>query len=148
MASAIARTGIALLLGVALLGQATPRPARADPEPEALAVPDEGTAAERARKLWQASRPVILADAKANYPDAEYMKRRGPVWSAWTTLQMVTAGEDDGVSRLIPDVLRLLNDVYGWTADAPAKRKEIRDRARPRAAERVAEIDARVASLK
>jgi hypothetical protein len=115
---------------------------------EVFAVLDEGTAAERARKLWQASRPVILADAKANYPDAEYMKRRGPVWSAWTTLQMVTADEDDGVSRLIPDVLRLLNDVYGWTADAPAKRKEIRDRARPRVAERVAEIDARVASLK
>ena len=113
-----------------------------------IKVPEEGTAAERAKKLWKASRPVILNDAKANYADAEYMKRRGSVWRAWTTLQMYTAGEDDRVSRVIPDVLGLLNDVYGWTADPPQKRKEIRDRTRRFVEERVAELDKRMAALK
>lgn len=53
----------------------------------ALEVPQQGTPTERATKLWQASRPVILKDAKANHSDAEYMKRRGPVWNAWIGLQ-------------------------------------------------------------
>jgi len=111
-------------------------------------VPEDGTAAERAKTLWKASRPVILGDAKANYPDAEYMKRRGPVWNAWIRLQMSTAGESNGVGRLIPDILRLLNDVYGWTADPPKKRQEGRDRKRKFVEGRVAELDKRVAALK
>jgi len=113
-----------------------------------IEVPEEGTAAERAKTLWKASRPVILADAKANYPDAEYMKRRGPVWNAWIRLQMSTAGESNGVGRLIPDILGLLNDVYGWTADPPKTRQEGRDRKRKFVEERVAELDKRVAGLK
>jgi hypothetical protein len=86
-----------------------------------IEVPEDGTAAERAKTLWKASRPVILADAKANYSDAEYMKRRGPVWNAWSRLQMSTAGENNGVGRLIPDILGLLNDVYGWTRTRPKR---------------------------
>ena len=113
-----------------------------------IEVPEDGTAAERAKALWQASRPVILADAKANYSDAEYMKRRGPVWNAWSRLQMSTAGESNGVGRLIPDVLGLLNDVYGWTADPPKTRREGRDRKRKFVEARVAEMDKRVAALK
>jgi hypothetical protein len=113
-----------------------------------IEVPEDGTAAERAKTLWKASRPVILADAKANYPDAEYMKRRGPVWNAWIRLQMSTASENNGVGRLIPDILGLLNDVYGWTADAPKKRQEGRDRKRKFVEGRVAELDKRVAALK
>lgn len=137
--------GILFALGLAA-GQADV--AFAAGEAGEIKVPEEGTAAERAKKLWKASRPVILNDAKANYPDAEYMKRRGPVWRAWTTLQMYTAGEDERVSHLIPDVLGLLNDVYGWTADPPQKRKEIRDRTRRFVEERVGELDKRVAALK
>ena len=113
-----------------------------------LKAPEEGTAAERTKKLWQASRPVIGADAKANYSDAEYMKRRGPVWQAWIGLQMSTAGENTAVSKLIPDVLSLINDVYGWTADSPARRQEIRERARKSIDHRVASLDKRVVALK
>ncbi len=113
-----------------------------------LSAPEEGTPAERAKKLWQASRPVILKDAKANYSDAEYMKRRGPVWRAWIGLQMSTAGESGDVSRLIPDVLGLINNVYGWTADTPARRQEVRDRSRKSIDERMAAFDKRVAALK
>lgn len=137
--------GIFFALGLAA-GQANV--AFAAGEAGEIKVPEEGTAAERAKKLWKASRPVILNDAKANYTDAEYMKRRAPVWRAWTTLQMHAAGENDRVSHLIPDVLGLLNDVYGWTADPPQKRKEIRDRTRRFVEERVAELDKRMAALK
>jgi hypothetical protein len=137
--------GILFALGLAV-GQANV--AFAAGEAREIQVPEEGTAAERVKKLWQVSRPVILADAKANYLDAEYMKRRGPVWRAWTTLQMSTTGEEGGISRLIPDILGLLNDVYGWTADPSPKRQEIRDRTRRFVAERIAELDKRVAALK
>lgn len=91
---------------------------------------------------------MILKDAKANYSDAEYMKRRGPVWRAWIGLQMSTAGESGDVSRLIPDVLGLINNVYGWTADTPARRQEVRDRSRKSIDERMAAFDKRVAALK
>lgn len=87
--------GILFALGLAA-GQANV--AFAAGEAREFEVPEEGTPAERAKKLWQASRPVILNDAKANYPDAEYMKRRGPVWRAWTTLQMSTAGAEGGAA--------------------------------------------------
>jgi hypothetical protein len=117
-------------------------------EPGNIEVPEDGTAAERAKALWKASRPVILADAKASYSDAEYMKRRGPVWNAWSRLQMSTAGEKNGVGRLIPDILGLLNDVYGWTAAPPKTRQEERDRKRKFVEPRVAELDKRVAALK
>lgn len=63
-------------------------------------------------------------------------------------MQMELAGEDDRVSKLIPEILRLLNDTYGWTADTAAKRQEIRDRKRPFTARHVAEIDERVAALR
>lgn len=63
-------------------------------------------------------------------------------------LQMATAGENAAVSKLIPDVLRLINDVYGWTADSPAKRQEIRDRVRKSVEDRIAELDKRVQTLK
>jgi hypothetical protein len=137
--------GILFALGAAA-GQANI--AFAAEEAGRIEVPEDGTAAERAKALWKASRPVILADAKANYSDAEYMKRRGPVWNAWTTLQMSTAGEDDRVSKLIPDILGLLNDVYGWTANPPEKRQEIRDRKRKFVEERIVELDKRMAALK
>ena len=52
------------------------------------------------------------------------------------------------VSKLIPDVLRLINDVYGWTADSPAKRQEIRDRVRKSVEDRIAELHKRVQTLK
>lgn len=113
-----------------------------------IEVPEDGTPAERAKKLWQASRPVILSDAKANYGDAEYMKRREPLWRAWTRLQMSTAGAEGGLGRVIPDILGLLNDVYGWTAYPAQKRQEIRDRSRKFVGERVVELDKRLAALK
>lgn len=113
-----------------------------------LAFPESGSPAQRARALWKETRPHVLADAAAALGDAEYMKRRQPIWGAWIRLQMETAGEDERVSRLIPDVLRLLNDTYGWTADAPAKRQEIRDRRRPFTGKYVEAIDGKVAALK
>jgi hypothetical protein len=103
--------------------------------------PETGTPVERAQKLWQSSRTHILEDAKAALSDAEYQTRRGPIWSAWTRLQMSIAGEEDQVSRIIPDILGLLNRTYGWTADSP-------DRSRPFTEKRVAEIDERLAALK
>lgn len=61
---------------------------------------------------------------------------------------MSVAGEDDEVERIVPDVLGLLNRVYGWTADSPAKRQENRDKSRPFTEKRVAEMDRRVDALK
>ncbi len=117
-------------------------------EAKEIELPESGTPAERGKKLWQDSRTHVLADAKAALSDAEYQKRRGPIWGAWTRLQMAIATEGDPVSRVIPDVLGLLNDTYGWTADPPAKRQEIRDRKRKFTEERVAELDKRFAALK
>lgn len=135
---------LALAASVSLLSMAPARPARA----EEIEFPETGTPAERTRQLWKASRTHILEDAKAALSDAEYQKRRGPIWGAWIRLQMETAGEADDVGRLIPDILGLLNRTYGWTADSPAKRQENRDESRPFTEKRVAEIDERVAALK
>lgn len=41
-----------------------------------IIVPKDGTAAERAKILWQTIRPIILADAKAPLTDAECLDRR------------------------------------------------------------------------
>jgi hypothetical protein len=150
----IAMVGILFALGIAT-GQANV--AFAAGEAREIEVPKEGKAAERAKKLWEASRPVILADAKANYPDAEYMKRLEPVYNTWTTLQGNMGGEDDRVGDLtsdtlfwdlIPDILGLLNDVYGWTGDPPEKRQERRNRRRKFVEKKIAELDKRVAALK
>jgi hypothetical protein len=130
--------------GLAAASLATLPDARA----KEIEFPETGTPVERAQKLWQDSRTHVLTDAKAALSDAEYQKRRGPIWSAWTRLQMSIAGEDDQVSRIIPDILSLLNKTYGWTADSPAKRQENRDRSRPFTEKRVAEIDERLAALK
>jgi hypothetical protein len=111
-------------------------------------VPETGTPAERLKKLWHDTRPHLLADAKAALSDAEYQKRRAPIWGAWIQLQMSVAGDDDQVERIIPDVLGLLNRIYGWTADSPAKRQENRDESRPFTEKRVAEMDKRVAAVK
>jgi hypothetical protein len=136
---------IAVTSALAALSVATLPSAHAQAKIE---FPEEGTPAERVQRLWQASRSHILADAKAALSDAEYQKRRSPIWGAWTRMQMSLAGESDAVSQLIPDVLGLLNRTYGWTADPPAKRQENRDRSRAFTAERVAEMDKRVAALK
>jgi hypothetical protein len=143
---AVLRTLVTLVTisGLAAASSATLPGARA----KEIEFPETGTPVERAQKLWQASRTHILDDAKAALSDAEYQTRRGPIWSAWTRLQMSIAGEEDQVSRIIPDILGLLNRTYGWTADSPAKRQENRDRSRPFTEKRVAEIDERLAALK
>jgi hypothetical protein len=145
---AVTRAAVATIGTIAVLA-ASPLDmlpsARAQDEIE---FPETGTPAERAKKLWQASRTRVLADAKAALSDAEYQKRRAPIWGAWSRLQMSIAGKDDRVSDVIPDVLGLLNDVYGWTAFPPAERQEIRDRTRPFVEKRVAEMDERLEALK
>jgi hypothetical protein len=143
MARATRTLGTVAVLAASSL--AMPRSAAAQDEIE---FPESGTPSERAKKLWHASRTRVLADAEAALSDAEYQKRRAPIWGAWTRLQMSVAGQDDRVDEIIPDVLGLLNDVYGWTAFPPAKRQEIRDRTRPSAPKRVAAMDERLAALK
>jgi hypothetical protein len=61
---------------------------------------------------------------------------------------MSIAGEDEEVSKIIPDILGLLNRTYGWVADPPAKRQQERDKARPYVEKRVAEMDKRIEALK
>jgi hypothetical protein len=139
---------LATIVTVAALAAFAPAMAPSARAQDEIEVPETGTPVERAKKLWQASRGHVLADAKAALSDGEYQKRRGPIWGAWIRLQMNVAGEDDQASRVIPDVLGLLNDTYGWTADSPAKRQEIRDRKRAFTEERVAELDKRFDALK
>jgi hypothetical protein len=88
-----ALAAIAVAASLSMLSLATALPARAAD----LEFPESGTPAERARQLWKATRTHVLDDARAALSDAEYQKRRGPIWGAWTRLQMVTAGEDDAV---------------------------------------------------
>jgi hypothetical protein len=135
---------IGMFSGLATMSVATlPRA-----EAKEIEFPESGTPVERGKKLWQETRTHVLADAKAALSDAEYQKRRVPIWGAWTRLQMSIAGEDDQVSRIIPDVLGLLNDTYGWTAFPAAQRQEIRDRKRKYTEQHVAEFDQRFAALK
>lgn len=141
--AAVVRALLILAIGAGVVSAALPRA-----QAKEIEVPETGTPAQRARMLWQATRGDILADAKAALSDAEYQKRRGPIWGAWIRLQMNVAGEDDEVSKVIPDVLGLINRTYGWTADTPAKRQENRDKSRPHVEKRVEEMDKRIEALK
>ena len=113
---------------------------------EDLTVPEEGTPAERLKALWSRTKPIVERDAKGGYDDEEYMRRRRPLWSAWTSLQMSLAGEDDRVSRIIPRVLELLNQAYGWTAYSPEERAKRRAN-EGRTAKLIEEIDEEIGKL-
>ena len=113
---------------------------------EELEIPEEGTPGERLEALWSQTRPLVERDAGAGYDDAEYQARRQPIWRAWTSLQMSVAGEDDRVSEIIPRVLELINQVYGWTAFSPEERAKKRSN-KARTAGLIEEIDQEIGKL-
>ena len=151
------RTALTLLMGSLLLlascsnDQAVPGaepaapPAQAEHE-DRLEAPEEGPAAQRAKALWGQTRPLVERDAKAGYSDSEYLSRRQPIWSAWTSLQMSVAGEDERVSRVIPKVLELINQVYGWPA-FPAERRAEERRKAGRIERQIGELDRSIAEF-
>lgn len=115
-------------------------------EGDTLDVPEEGTPAERLEVLWSRTKPIIERDAQSGYDDAEYMRRREPIWSAWISLQIDASGEDDRASEIIPKVLALINQAYGWTAYSPEERTKRRSN-KGRTARLIEEIDQEVGKL-
>jgi len=109
-----------------------------------IEVPQSGTMPARVRKLWGITKPIIEADSKANYPDAEYQARRLPLFTAWVNLQRQDS--TDEISRLIPRILELIDHVYGFPGTPAAKRMETRKNLK-RQAYLLKDIDRRVSKL-
>ena len=103
-----------------------------------IIVPVKGTPAERVKELWRITSPIIVSDAKANYADKEYLKRRPPLFDAWATLQVKLSLENlkspgpayKNALKVIPEVLRVIDDLYGFPGNSKIlrekKRKNIR----------------------
>lgn len=146
------RHGVIMVVYLALLCL-HPAAAQAPDASSRLVTPNTGTAPERVRELWAATRPVILADAAAGLSDAEYLKRRLRVFDPWVGLQVGIAAdhlkgpEVAPANKLIVEVLGLIDRVYGIPFYSEKKRSDIRARTLKRIEQRLAAVDRKVAGL-
>ena len=123
----------------------------AGPSPAAggeIAVPQNGSAAERTRALWQTIRPLLLADAQASLTDEEYLARRAPVHAAWQKLEWeVAETSSDAVSQFSRRVWMLIGDLYGSAGTKAEYRQKVRARTRSRIEEKLQALEAMAAAL-
>lgn len=114
-------------------------------------VPADGSPGERVKKLWESSAPVIHADAQAKISDKEYQEKRTSLFSAWVMLQgklSLTEPKNEKVQRTIPEILKLIDNVYGFAGYDPARREKDREIARKVFDERFQKLDQQVKALK
>ncbi len=114
-------------------------------------IPADGTPAERVKKLWASTAPVMRADAQANLGDKEYQDKRTPLFSAWVMLQgkLSLAGtKEDSVQRVIPEVLKFIDNLYGFPGYKPDKREKDRETAKKYFDERLQRLDQQIKALK
>ena len=114
-----------------------------------IAVPKEGSAAARTQALWQTIKPLILADAKADWSDAEYLEKQKPIHEAWRQLEWDTAEtSSEEVSQFRRRVWMLIGDLYSDAPINPAYRQKVRARTKAKIEQKLADLDETAASLK
>jgi hypothetical protein len=114
-----------------------------------IQVPESGPLTRKVKQLWQTTRPIIEADARANQSDAYYQARRTPMFTAWVRLQMdnsIATDSSEDVSRLIPRILEVIDHVYGFPGFSEAQRVAQRKNA-GRTAYLIKDIDRRLSKL-
>jgi hypothetical protein len=119
---------LALALGLGLAWAGTSLAA----EP-AITTPKEGDLLARVRTLWAQTLPLVQADAASGRDDAWFQGRRTPIFSAWVGLQRVRDAEAgvppatrEAIARLIPRILELVDQVYGFPGYSQEKREKAR----------------------
>ncbi|MCC7201703.1 MAG: hypothetical protein IT393_03420 [Nitrospirae bacterium] len=116
---------------------------------DTIAVPRSGTATERTVKLWKLIGPRILADAKANLSDADYLRHVKPIHAAWKQLQYDTAIDaSDEVSLFHTKVWMLIGDLYSDEGIKPDYRKKVRAETQQEIKKRLGILDKMAATLK
>lgn len=114
-------------------------------------VPSDGTPAERVKKLWEGTSPVIRADARAALGDKEYQEKRTALFSAWVMLQgklSLAEPKDEKAQGTIPEILKLIDNVYGFPGYDPARREKDRETARKFFDRRFQKLDQQVRELR
>jgi hypothetical protein len=99
----------------------------------AIAAPKEGDLLTRVRALWAQTLPLVEADAASGQDDAWFQARRTPIFGAWVGLQRVQDAESgvppatrEAIARLIPRILELVDQVYGFPGYSREKREKAR----------------------
>lgn len=114
-------------------------------------VPEEGTPGQRVRKLWESTGPVMKADAKANLTDREYQNKRTPLFSVWVTLQgklSLAPEKDDRAQRIIPEVLKFIDNLYGFPGFTQERREKDRETAKKFFEKRYGKLEEQIKALK
>lgn len=127
-------------------------PAKAVSGAKKIEVPKTGTAAERTKKLWQTIRPIMLADAKANLSDSDYIERGrsgSPLWDAWRELEWDTAeSSSDTVSQFHRKIWMLMGDLYGDKGTRPDYRQKVREETKRKIDNKLADLDKMAETIK
>lgn len=95
-----------------------------------FSVPAEGTWGQRVQKLWEVTGPVMKTDASANLSDKEYQDKRAPLFSVWVTLQgklSLAEPRDENAQRAIPEVLKFIDNLYGFPGFKQERREKDRE---------------------
>jgi hypothetical protein len=137
-------------------GRQDASPAGKTPQPQVekaggFVVPSDGTPGERVKKLWESTAPVIRADARAKLGDKEYQEKRTSLFSAWVMLQgklSLAEPKDENAQRTIPEILKLIDNLYGFPGFDPARRERDREIAKRYFDERFQKLDQQVKVLK
>lgn len=153
-------TGILVLICLALTVTGCPEPkVDSGPSPDSsrrteksgnFTVPVDGTAGERVKKLWETTVPAFRADVQGNLGDKEYQDKRTPIFSAWVMLQgklSLEAPKDGKAQRLIPEVLKFIDNLYGFPGYTPEKREKDREIAKKYFNERLQKLEAAISQL-
>lgn len=116
-----------------------------------FSVPEEGTPGQRVQKLWEATGPDMKADAAANLSDKEYQDKRTPLFSVWVKLQgklSMIETKDEKAQRVIPEVLKFIDNLYGFPGFEPERREEDRSIAKKYFDKRFKKLDDQIKALK
>lgn len=114
-------------------------------------IPADGTPGQKVKKLWETTSPAFKADAQANFGDKEYQDKRTPIFSAWVMLQgklSLEEPKDEKAQRVIPEVLKFIDNMYGFPGYAPEKREKDREIAKKYFGERFEKLNAAIEQLK
>ena len=114
-------------------------------------VPAEGTPGERVKKLWEVTGPVMKADAQANLGDREYQDKRTSLFSVWVTLQgklSLAEPKDEKAQRTIPEVLKFIDNLYGFPGFKQERREKDRATAKKYFDKRYNKLDEQIKALK
>jgi hypothetical protein len=114
-------------------------------------VPNDGAPSQKVKQLWETTSPVIKADAKASLLDKGYQEKRASLFSAWVMLQgklSLAEPKDERAQRVIPEVLKLIDNLYGFPGYKPEKREKDRETAKKYFNERFQKLDTQIKELK